>query len=51
MDRCEDAANCCFVHGGSAACEDRVRGEDDADRLLATLRACVERADAHKLFV
>ena len=44
MDRCDDAANCCFVHGGSAECVQQVRDEDDADSLLASLRSCVERA-------
>jgi hypothetical protein len=44
MDRCDDAATCCFVHGGTAAVVDHVHHEDDADRLLASLRSCVERA-------
>jgi hypothetical protein len=45
MDKCEEAANCCFVHGEAAAIVERVRDEDDADRLLAALRACVETVD------
>src|SRR5262249_49405525 len=42
MDRCDEAANLCFVRGGTASCEARVRSAHDADRLLAALRACVE---------
>jgi hypothetical protein len=46
MDRCDDAANLCCVRGTCAAFEQRVRSADDADRLLAALRSCVEHADA-----
>ena len=46
MDRCDDAANLCCVHGPCAALVQRVRSADDADRLLAALRSCVERAGA-----
>ena len=42
MDRCEDAACVCVVADGVAFWETRIRCEDDADRLLAGLRACVE---------
>ena len=45
MDRCDDAANLCCVHGPCAALVQRVRSADDADRLLAALRSCVERSD------
>jgi hypothetical protein len=44
MDRCDDAANCFFVHGEAAESVECVRSEDDADRLLAALQTCVERA-------
>jgi len=44
MDRCEDAACLCFVADGVASWETHIRSEDDADRLLAALRACVETA-------
>jgi hypothetical protein len=43
MDHCEDAACLCFQRGRHAALELNVRSPDDADRLLAALRACVER--------
>ncbi len=46
MDRCDDAANVCCVRDSCAAFERRVRSADDADRLLAALRSCVERAGA-----
>jgi hypothetical protein len=45
QDRCDDAANLCFVAGDCAACERQVRSAHDADRLLAALRSCVERSD------
>ena len=44
MDRCEDAACLCFVHGRVAGLETGVRSPDDADRLLAALRVCAEDA-------
>src|SRR6266852_123684 len=44
MDRCERAANLCFVHGHCAVLETDVRCAHDADRLLAGLRSCVESA-------
>ena len=47
MDRCEHAACVCFVYGGCAAPESLIRSAHDADRLLAALRSCVERADLH----
>ena len=46
MDRCDEAACLCFVHGPAAALETDVHSEHAADRLLAALRAC---ADAHDL--
>jgi predicted metal-binding protein len=42
MDRCDEAACLCFVHGRQASLERGIRSADDADRLLAALRACVE---------
>ena len=48
LDECDDAANVCFVHGETAAPVKHIRHADDADRLLAELRACVE-ADAATL--
>jgi hypothetical protein len=42
MDRCERAANLCFVCGPCACFESDVRSAHDADRLLAALRSCVE---------
>jgi predicted metal-binding protein len=43
MDRCERAANVCFVRGPCAVLEAGVRSAHDADRLLAALRSCIER--------
>jgi len=48
MDRCDDAANLCCVRGACAALTQRVRSADDADRLLAALRSCVESAALHR---
>ena len=48
MDRCDDAANLCCVRGTCAALVQRVRSADDADRLLAALRSCVESAVLHR---
>jgi hypothetical protein len=48
MDRCEDAANLCFVAGACAARQSRVRAAEDADRLLAALRSCVETDAARR---
>jgi predicted metal-binding protein len=45
MDCCDDAACLCFQRGREASFEINVRAPDDADRLLAALRACVERSD------
>ena len=42
MDRCDDAANLCFVAGSCAAQETRFRSDHDTDRLLAAMRSCVE---------
>ena len=42
MDRCDDAATCCFVRGTTAAVVERLREPDDEERLLAALRSCVE---------
>jgi hypothetical protein len=44
QDRCEDAACFCLVCGPCAAAVTAVRSEDDADRVLATLRTCAQRA-------
>src|SRR5262245_36236557 len=44
MDRCEQAANLCFVRGRCASFETELRPAHDADRVLAALRACVERS-------
>ena len=44
MDRCDEAACLCFVHGPAAAFETDVHSDHAADRLLAALRACVEGA-------
>lgn len=43
MDHCKHAANVCFMAGDCAGRERDIIHEDDADRLLAALRACVER--------
>lgn len=43
-DRCRHAANLCLVHGCRAGVETDICSEDDADRLLAALRSCVEQA-------
>ncbi len=48
MDRCDDAANLCGVRGNCAAFTQRVRSADDADRVLAALRSCVESAALHR---
>ena len=48
MDACEQAGNLCFVHGGCARLESDVRSPHDADRLLASLRSCVE-SELHNL--
>lgn len=45
MDRCERAGCFCFLHGRCASLETDVRSPHDADRLLAALRSCVERAE------
>jgi hypothetical protein len=45
MDRCDDAACVCFVHGRAADVVTKVRSGEAADRLLAALRACCESAD------
>jgi predicted metal-binding protein len=45
MDRCKRAACLCCVHNGQASIETDVRSADDADRLLAAFRACVESAE------
>ncbi len=42
MDRCEHAGSVCCVHGASALFQQDIRSPDDADRLLAALRCCVE---------
>jgi hypothetical protein len=42
MDRCETAANLCCVHDRRAVEEQQIRSADDADRVLAGLRSCVE---------
>lgn len=47
-DRCDEAACMCIVCDGSACWESNVRSSDDADRLLAALRAAVESTDAEK---
>ena len=44
MDRCEEAACLCAVCGASAGCVTEVQAEEDGDRVLATLRSCVETA-------
>ena len=44
MDRCANAANLCCVHGPCADFVAEVRAPDDADRILAALRSCVESA-------
>jgi predicted metal-binding protein len=44
MDRCEKAANLCFVHADCAGCVGRVRSAEDADRVLAAMRSYVERS-------
>jgi hypothetical protein len=46
QDRCDEAACLCAVCGPCAASVTRIRCEDDADRLLAAMRACVERTEA-----
>ena len=46
MDRCEHAASVCCVHGTSAATQENIRSADDADRILAALRSCVETETA-----
>jgi hypothetical protein len=48
MDRCDDAANLCCVRGACAALTQRVRSDDDADRVLAALRSCAESAALHR---
>lgn len=45
MDRCDQAACLCFVHGPHACFETAVRSPHDRDRLLAGLRSCAESAD------
>jgi hypothetical protein len=44
MDRCEEAACLCAVYGDRAGCVTELRAEEDGDRVLATLRSCVETA-------
>jgi predicted metal-binding protein len=44
MDRCKHAANVCFMHNGCAGSECDIHSHHDTDRLLAALRACVERS-------
>lgn len=46
LDRCEDAACLCYQQGRQACLEINIRSPHDADRLLAGLRACVERSGA-----
>jgi hypothetical protein len=46
LDCCEEAAVLCIVARDRAAWERRLRGEEDADRLLATLRALAESTEA-----
>jgi predicted metal-binding protein len=46
LDRCDEAACLCFVHGHAASLETQVRSSQEADRLLAALRACCEQHDA-----
>lgn len=42
MDRCKHAACVCCVCNDSAARQENIRSPEDADRLLAALRCCVE---------
>jgi hypothetical protein len=42
MDRCEEAATLTCIHQHNAEMAVGIRGENDADRLLALLRTCVE---------
>src|SRR5208337_719388 len=42
MDHCEEAACLCCVYGNAARFEMRIRSRHEADRLLASLRSCVE---------
>jgi hypothetical protein len=44
QDRCEDAACLHAVCGPCAAAVTAVRSDHDADRVLAALRSCAERA-------
>jgi hypothetical protein len=44
QDRCEEAACLTAVCGPCAAAVTAVRAADDADRVLAALRSCAERA-------
>lgn len=46
MDRCEQAACLCAVHGRHAGLVTEMRSAHDSDRILASLRACVEAAAA-----
>jgi hypothetical protein len=46
QDHCDQAACLCFVAGESASRETQIRSRHDADRLLAALRSCAERAEA-----
>jgi predicted metal-binding protein len=43
MDLCEDAACLCFARDEIAHLETQIRCAHDADRLLASLRACAEK--------
>jgi hypothetical protein len=45
MDRCERAACLCLVHSRHACFETDIRSADEADRLLASLRACAESSE------
>jgi hypothetical protein len=48
MDRCEDAANVCLVHGDRAQLLSEIERAGDEDRLLAGVRAVLgaDRADS-----
>lgn len=45
MDHCEHAACLCVVAGTRASLETDLRPDEDADHVLAALRACAERAE------
>ena len=48
MDRCDQAGNLCIVHGECARQETDICSPHDADRLLASLRSCVEASLVEK---